>query len=90
MPSSLAVVDEVDANRFASKPLQPASAPKRYPHGGERRYTPLSSNPGDLGIGFPAELPRLGDEIDRNKEAPRCCLHGGYNAETPPSTDLRI
>jgi hypothetical protein len=62
----LAIINEVDANCFAAEPLQPAP----------------SSDIGDPDLGFPLELPRLGDEIDLNKEAPRRCLHGGYDAKS--------
>jgi hypothetical protein len=41
-----------------------------------------SSDLGDPDLGFPLKLPKLGDKIDRNKEAPRRCLHGGYDAKS--------
>jgi hypothetical protein len=34
-PSKLVVLDEVDANRYASETLQLAAAPKMMPHEGE-------------------------------------------------------
>jgi hypothetical protein len=53
---------------------------RRCPHRGEQCY--ISSDPADPGLGFAPKLPRLGDEIDYNKEAPKRCLHEGYDAKS--------
>jgi hypothetical protein len=53
---------------------------RRRPQVGERRRMPPSSDPGVSDLGFPPELPGLGNKKDRNKEAPSRCLHEGNGA----------
>jgi hypothetical protein len=89
-PPSLAVVDEVDANRFALEPLQPASSPKMMlPRGRTIPHAAISAS-GDLDLGFPPELPELGDKIDCNKKLLDDASMEGLTLRVPPSTDLRI
>jgi hypothetical protein len=89
MPPRLNVANEEDANHFASGTLQLVSTPKRCPHGGERRHTPPSSNPGAWSTIF------LGVAWTRRREliATKELLASASMEEmtsTPLSTDPRI
>jgi hypothetical protein len=50
-------------------PPASTSSKNRCPHGGEWCHTSPSFDPGDPDLGFPLELPRLGDKISRKKES---------------------